>query len=1029
MSSSLPVPSKAALTALRGLAVGTTCTLALVVEDRRRKINNALRVIENGQKIKSAKRYRAGGGALAVALEEEALWDPGLLAGSRMGLALQEGDLRSAESALSPTTRKSSLGDENNGGVDTVENMALDGVETESRAREKPEAEAAIAVKSDASDIDYACSFAPNHQRLRNASSTSIQDSSRLGGMLFKSSPRWFLTNTELIKRYAFPTIDEIVAQVHEACRTRDGRQIATALRNMLEVMGQRSAPDNLDQSWIEASALLCRTCQEEGMLEDAMKLLLAVIARGPLEESAYLRHEPFALIRSLLGRTELSEETRSAYQLNLDAGINLFLPTFTARPTDPDGQMYVLGRELLELSFSMDRLQRIFGMYRRCNLVAGERSESLTSWFLTKLYEKRDYKSVVKVFLSTYAKSSPTAESLHAIGDMIVESVELGHNYRPEQVLKTLHSICSDLGDTKLSSHWVIKLLVSHWKQHHDFQAIETLFQELQTPSLKDSVYRSDNIYRIMVELALEAGERAKADSYFAAATAANGALASDVRLLGVFARFRAKDGDWAAVRATFEAMKQRGRPKHKAYGQVFVPVLKAYADTHTVRETEAFLKSYADELEVPLCSYMVTLMAKQYGAARDVRSLISWLDYSSRAGFPVDAAFTNAILVRCRRQWKFPFRDLRTLYRKLRALNPDFVDKHTEQVMADAALLDSKHVGCSAAKGRLLSLRVDPNKLSFRAKGAQVEDLVFAMKEALAVGCPRRAVWLYKRALHLGMPFSQQTLRLAVQARLRAAPTDYHGAYALIQAAQAKGQDVHSVINQLLAKQLGEISCTTNPTKTYETVRATLAHYRNCGIPLKEPSLHRAALTCLSAGHIRGAITYALEAAEVRGGSAGPCFDVHNFKILLAAYAELVDVAGLQDTVDRALASDYKEDSACRTALRHARVRVAHSRAWGVTLQQRMRARAVLDEGIRRVVEARRRRRDEGKLLEAAAMRIMRRAALDAGWKKEEKKGSETGDEDGVADGFLGAEYFAPLGRELDGGGAARVAAVEAF
>ena len=74
MSSPLPVPSKAALTALRGLVVGTSCTLALIAEDRRRRIRNALTAIENGERIRQAKNYNTGGAALAVALEEESLF-------------------------------------------------------------------------------------------------------------------------------------------------------------------------------------------------------------------------------------------------------------------------------------------------------------------------------------------------------------------------------------------------------------------------------------------------------------------------------------------------------------------------------------------------------------------------------------------------------------------------------------------------------------------------------------------------------------------------------------------------------------------------------------------------------------------------------------------------------------------------------------------------------------------------------------------------------------------------------------------
>ena len=995
MSSSLPVPSKAALTALRGLVLGTSCTLALIAEDRRRKINNAVRVVENGQKIKSAKRYRAGGTALAVAMEEEALWDPGF------GLALHQHSNNSepATPALLFTGERRNQGMQlgrQHGVVKMTEAPAVGWM----RAEAEVEAEDDVAPEQTiVHNTDSTNSPPPPSQsarRVKPPKRAPVQLPPKLTTPP-TSGPSWMHTtvNAKALKAYAFPTNDEIVAQVRRACDTKDHRQIAAALRAVLEAMHHKAAPDNLDGPWIESTALLCRTCQEQGLLDDAAKLLYRVINWGPMEESAYVSHEPFALIDSLLARTELSEQTRDAYVANVDTAVNLFVPKFTDRPTGVNLQVYSLGRKLLEVCFSANRLHRIFGVHRRCNLVAGADSNDLTGWFLTKLHEKQDYTSVVKVFCSTFAQSSPTKASVHAIGDMVVDSVELAHNHRPEDVFNTLQSICASLGDTRLNPKWVIKLFVSHWKKHGNFGEIEAMFEQLQSPRLEDTVYRSENIYRVMVELALEAGEAAKADSYFAAAVAQEGALASDVRLLGVTARFHAAAGDWDAVRADFEAMNQSGTPSDKAYGQVFVPVLKAYAERHTVRETEAFLKSYVDELKVPLCSFTVTLMAKQYGAARDVDSLIGWLDYCSQADFPVDAAFSNSILVRCRRQWKLPFRDLRTLFRKLQVLNPDFVDKHTEQIMADAALTDSKHGG-KAAKGRLLSLRVDVNKAPHHGKHAPVEDVIMAMKEALACKCPLRALRIYKRAFHLNMPYSEQALRLAIRAQLTAAPKNYTEAYELLRKASSRNAesrnpssrtaDITPVTTSLLAHHLSTITSTaTTPASAETTIQSALAQYRASGHPLTPAILNRAALACLGAGHFRGAVAYALQAADTSspaGAAAGggACFNLPNFRVLLAAYAELLDVEGLRDTVARGVAAPYGQEAACRSALRHARSRVMLSTARpGATREERVAAREVLEGGIGRCVEGRRRLRGEGRRLEEEAVRIMRRAARD--------------------------------------------------
>jgi hypothetical protein len=971
MSSSLPVPSKAALTALRGLVVGTSCTLALIAEDRRRKINNAMRVIENGERIKSAKAYRPGGAALAVAMEEEALWDP------RFSLALhQHHDMEE----VSRTEWKRKRQEVQVPGVQLAEQDGPgDLAEAPATALPTESERVVISEQSHAND-NTVNNITDSHAKLlTQKTARTLNPPLPTSTRSPMSAPSWAWSNAEIVKAYSFPTVPEIEAKVHEACEAKDSLRVATAWQTVLKAMEHKAAPDNLDRSWMEATALLCRTCQEEGWVDGAAKLLHRVISRGPLEESDYLRHEPFALIESLLARTNLDGQSRDADVANLDAAVNLFLPNFKDGLTGVNPQIYNLGRRLLELCFSAHRLQRIFGVYRRCNLVAGEDSNDLTSWFLTKLYEKQDYVSVIKIFCSTFAKSSPTTASVQAIGDLVVESVELANGHRPAEVLQTLHGLCSSL-NTRLNPNWVKRLFLSHWKKNADFQGIEALFEQLQTPGLKHSVFRSDVVYRIMVELAVEAGEVAKADTYFKLAVRHRPALASDVRLLGILARFHAADGDWEAVRDDFEAMNQYGTPTSEAYGQVFVPVLKAFAESHTVRDTEAFLKSYTDELKVPLCGYMVTLMSKQYGAIRDVNSLIDWLEYCSQAGFPVDAAFTNSILVRCRRQWKFPFRDLRSLFRKIRGLNPNFIDKHTEKVMADAALEDSRHGG-KAARGRLLSLRVDANVLPAKGKHAPVEDVILAMKEALRTGFPRRALKIYKRALHLNMPFSEQALRLAVQAYLTLSPDDYNGAYTLLRGPQSAGEDITPIVNYILGKQLTSItSTTTRPADAEALIEETLTQYRKAGIRLTETSLHRAALTCLATGHPRAAIAYAHQAAALSPGGK-PCFNLQNFKILLAAYAELVDAEGIRDTINRGLASYYREDGACRRALRHARDRVARSGVRAVSKEERKRARKVVNGGIERVVEARRKLRAEARLIEQEAVRIMKRAAVDAG------------------------------------------------
>ncbi|KAJ4300404.1 hypothetical protein N0V88_003078 [Collariella sp. IMI 366227] len=830
--SSLPVPSRVALTALRGLVLGTSCSLAIIAEDRRRKINNAMRAVENGKKIKGAKRYHAGGGALAVAMEEEVLWDIGMM------------------------------------------------------PMNQPE----------------------------NIKRREVEDGSNLA---CRES--------------------EIMARMHKACEKGDPEELKATMGIVLEAMKHKRAPNNKYHPWLKATALLCWHT---------------------------LTTTPFTLIDLLLAQDEQSIG-RDTYNKNLETAIDLFLATFTAPPTQPlDAQVYETGWKLLEAAFAAQRLHRIVTVYTRCHAVAADNAHELTAWFIANMREHHEYKQVVRAFLFTYAKSNPTYDSMMAIGATVVECVELAHSYRPKQVLQALHAIAAPHTYLQVPAVWTIKLLLAHWRQERDFQKTAELFkivQQWEKPGQADG-----GIYRVMVEIAVQAGEEDAAESYMTAGLGKyDPDIYSHIRWHGLRARMDAARGDWEAV---------------------FVPVLKTYSESHTTRETEEFLREYVEELDVPLNSFTVTFMAKLYGAIRDADSLVAWLNYASQANFSVDAGFTNAILARCKRDWNFSFNDLRSLFRKIRALNTEFVDDHTERIMANAALGATKYGG-KAAKGRLLSLRLDMDKLAVQGKCAPVEDVLLALREALTAKRPHQALTIYKRAMHLGLPFSSMALRLAVQARMSISDvnsTHHPPVSKMLRDAQAQGHDIAKASNYVLSRQLGDLAPgARGEEEVFDTVTRVLTNFQSSGVELTEASVHAAAIACLQAGHFRAAVSLALRAATMVDDPTvtTPCYCFLNFKILLGGYAGLVDLVGLRDTIERGLATRFKEKEEFRSTLRFARLAVKNAEGRTVLEQNKVAARAMLDEAIERTVEARRDLRVEGKFIESEAVRIMRQAALDQG------------------------------------------------
>lgn len=960
MSSPLPVPSKAALTALRGLVVGTSCTLALIAEDRRRRIRNALTAIENGERIRQAKNYNTGGAALAVALEEESLLDAGVLPLAPEPFAALPAEIvRQYDISKAAELERWHRG-EDIGESETTRREHGSGSHPCGHSRREATPKSFTAKKRTLTGKHHFIST------IEGGPITQTRHFHRFSRRADNQGGRSSL---------AFPSNDNIVVMIQEACRTKDLGQMDKAASLIFEATNQNQAPNNLDEAWMEASALLCRTYLDLERAEDAAKILSCVLARAPLTEARYFDFQPERLIESLLAKATQEKAGENICPAKLETAISLFLPKFTEKPVVQSGELLAVGRALLDHAFSLGKSTRAIDVYWRCISVSESRYD-FTSWVITKLHDTGDYKAAIRLFLANYCKMNPSAPSIIRIAGPVVQSVEKAHNYKPTQVLKAFLSLAS--GKCHLKTEWIMRLLTAHWRRHGSFEELETFFQQLMELGLKDVVYHMDGVYRVMIELALESEEDIKAESILAQASVELPQLAHDVRLLGIFARFKAKQQDWDGVRESFAAMKLDSKPALDACGTAFVPVVKTYAKDHTVQETDAFMRSYITDLKVPLSRFLVTLMAKQYASIRDLESFVEWLEYCSTAGFQVDAAFTNAVLVSCRRNWNVPFRDLRTLFRKLRALNPNFVDRHTERVMMDAALSSDNKLQGGFARGRVLSLHITPKMGAVRGKCETEHEVTLAMKEALSYRHPAKALNIYKRALHLGMPFSECALKLAVNAQLKLENKPYKKTYDLVLKAQHQGNNVNSILNYLLGLQLSDLAAKGGEIKSI--VETAINRIKDVGLKIADSFLHRAALICLTSGHFEGAHHYALMAAESNNQSE-PCYNLENFRIMLYSFAGLLNIDGIRQVLAKAMSSSYKEHTGCLKALKRAREMVMEARLNDAKPQQRHDAYDVLSEGIEEIVKSRQRLHSQRVKLGTESVRIMRQAALDAG------------------------------------------------
>ncbi|OAA64270.1 hypothetical protein SPI_02917 [Niveomyces insectorum RCEF 264] len=848
----LPVPSKAALRALRGLVLGTSCTLALITEDRRRRINAARSALRNGDRIRSARRYHAGGSALALVLEEDGLTttvERGAIhwkAAVPVPVALTDGGRRNGEGAtrgtkpLEPAVAVDSSqqsGMLQRGGFFfadplsfSFEEHAMKGAAT-ATATATAAAEALPTASTHSARTPFP-SLPPHSTRPIQQHVPSLSQQAQKYRHRVRLPQRPPPEDNTPMQSPAATTVVavDIPAAVARITKLRKGGGSAdlsaavAVLRSTIPAVAADAAAFSVDQLrplWT-ASASLCRACQEAGRMDLAQEVLRAVVpCKLVLDEATYFAHNPLPVVQWTAPLTELKAATtttptttttseggpspaeaaarRDAFVRQLRDAAALFLPPVSvlpgARKQAVAADVVTVGQQLLECAFAVRHQTLTKSVYASIlAYLPNDDVSTLAQWYIRQLQQIDEYERVVWAFLARPPSAGSLTDSAFLeLGDGVAKAVRLGRSAQAGDVLRCLLGL--RLAGRRLRTAWVTDLLYAAWQTSHDFAAITGLFSELSgrgtAANVSNSVNHANGAYRVVVQIALEADQPAAAQAYFDELVSHEPAAAGDIRLLGLFALDKAKHGDWPGVRAAFEkaattAAGTPGRLPPRDAERVFVPIAKEYIRTHTIGETEDFLKAYIDELGVPVGRQMVTLLANEYGALREMHSFVGWLQYCARAGFVVDAAFSNAILHNCHKHWKFGFRDLRTLYRKLRVLNPAFEDKVTQRIMTHAAIAGAKHGG-HPVKGRVASLRLHPGSAAALAAGPAVpvpgsylsplscrrpvdeDDLYLSMKQAFAAGHPAKVVRLYKHALRSGLPPSEKCLKLAVAAAVR--------------------------------------------------------------------------------------------------------------------------------------------------------------------------------------------------------------------------------------------------------------------
>ena len=960
MAPPLPVPSKAAIHALRGLALGTSCAIGVIVEDRRRRISTLKTAVENKKKLKSSRHYH---GTVERANIPQNADDVVLSNGDDLPWHRRRNSSHDPDNHppfLSSAPRGSSSAEATRHAADhaQVPDIALPGLHILPDAHDHPnqfpipQASNLVAQEPSASRTN-----APPYNSPHRTSGVRLpmRNTTAWGPKLMNSTTDPAPKPTDPIS---------IAEEINAIMSSQDADILDRVLPKFLFRPATSYIHYTGRDAWFDISVRLSKECQAQGRWEDAYRVIKRLVEIGPVSESLYYAHDPFPLIESYLpapgSDTACSREAFSRAS-------KLFLTAFEEQPRTNSAEVERVGKRLLQEAISLKAFVSFHTIYRRVSCQIEDHSACFTGWVIEKLSECHDYKYVVKYFLLNFSKLAPDDALFDETADRVVTAVETMQGLKATQVLRAFAGMRKD-SDGVLKTAWIMRLLQSHWKRHRDFAQSRAVFEEVRSHGLLDKVYHPYRVYGVMVELAIRADENDMANSYYDELVRLYPHMTWDIPLKGYFALSKAKANDWDGVYEDFVAMHWRRHKQPKDYIDAFVGVLKVFAGSHPVAEVRDFVERDIRDLHITMHRYVVTLVANKYGEGHDFPGFLAWIQYCGESGFSMDPTFCNAVLHNCRSRWKFDFEQLKRTVSTMRQINPGATDDTTERILSQASRAGTTRSSMAPKVMQIRHRAVAVNKLAYVGRSTNKRDVYEAMNQEIGFGKHGAAIAIYKRAMRFGMPFCGYCFRLAITAALDHPASGPGPAFNLIQGAHEQGQDVTAAVSAFIRVQMDRFRAGTSD--VLQHIQNLITRFEALHIVIDAAVLTHAALVCVRLGQHAKAISLCQLAGERSGAGGDPCFSRQCFRVLLLAHTQLVDARGTERLLTALLGSDFAPEKKTLLALKDALKQVrAHERAGAY-------ARSHNHDAAPRDHDATRRRYDPAAAAAAAVQRLLRRA-----------------------------------------------------
>ncbi|WQF80203.1 hypothetical protein CDEST_05217 [Colletotrichum destructivum] len=923
MSSPAPVPSKAAIHALRGLLFGTSCSLVLLAEERRQRIKLARSAVENGRRLKSLKRYSTSGAAALEALQEEVATDTNFIGWStrpRSHFSSHEQGRLSFDSSY----------------LHNANDAASDAPRPTRTASDRPATQTSsghtVATPGQrgrsASDAVKRCSNDPSWTRFPSPAPAIQALPSGHGVPMLVESRR----NAGLVKKPTIAAAVERVVREHPHVGGPGGLQdllldpVQQLQRNLhapitaLNIVSRAYKSVERSQElpgWVsDLTSLLSTACQQEGDVDIAGQIMEFAVIHGSIKECNILASRLIEVVEALVSRESLEGLSGEHLSDRLHLAARLYMGNVDLLPPEQSTLRfdYVrIGKELigraLEAHCSIDVVQLVQQVNARNQDKLGT-----TVWFMLQLAEHGQHILAIDAFLRIFAKLDRTSAYSKRICTGIVESIIASRGYECREVLRSINQLRERDG-WDMPKLWLRDLIWVFWNSTRNFAGTIQLFNDAQ----ENRFYGIENTYDIqsrMVRICIEANQTDTAQLHLENLVATYSKARDDVEILGEFTLQKADKGDWAAVRNDFEAMKPMQtitRHNREHFKRVFVATLQIYAKSHTWGEVEMFLEAYILEFDLRLDRHLVAFIAERHAKCRDVQALKRWLIFCKDAGYTADGSFWTSMLTSCKRDWRYDTQQILDLYRAMEGAGFDAAFPGLEECVKKLTLTNTVE---RARRVRVAAYMVSP------ANEASAFD---RMKVEAQLGNWKRVLAVYKRAVHNGMGHTSRCLKLAVRATVHFEGSKSRQAMSLLSKAQAEGCDVRDAMYPIVFTQLEEIEKAHKETvagredgrgRPFPYIKAIFDDLRDKRLHIDDGLFNRAARICQALRNYREMITFCIIAAEVNGRN-DLCYSVHNFSNLLTAYVLRHEYDKVRWLLAELKNREYRTSRECRRAL----------------------------------------------------------------------------------------------------------------